>query len=570
MTTAIFKKNLDILSKVEKKTNQITLLQHLHITRLCSKYLEASFMSEQNDSINGEIIGSYSSNNSIGSSSNDDSIEEEEEEEGSDDEKINVDKSKLIPNQFKCPMVYQKKFPLHWRVPFGKTLSHLKSEVLRPFMVRNRPDMYVIEKDDMIVYCKLYETTTNNENVSIHTPTLRQQQQHSDQLEENGKQYSSATSSLNNHTNNELILEVFGLECPDWIINDFVQLLDNRLFSEITLMELQTFFSRNPSSKPSLEDVQFLLSFEKRQPYHKRQLLTIPKLVNDPIKFLTYYKKAILNCDTIKSFRGVHVITEVQKYQSYWFHHMMSNIKKNQMDHSLKEKNRFNHNSDEDYGDNEDELCFYYNLTKRIPSKPSSKIPVNCGEGMSGICMSITTTQKIITHQFPSSSFQFDPQLIKQSLKNFYHSTNMIDQYDIKKDEADYLLWIDLWTIGPVDDVVLMNYFYQTFRQALCDYFIEQTVSIDLGSIMLSDTNILQSIDAHVHTHRQISTIIRKKFIDTILYMLKISLAWKNPIVNEVSKNIHINPWNMKEIIQHLDKQLVQIDPFFEPTVTWK
>lgn len=157
-------------------------------------------------------------------------------------------------------MVYQKKFPLHWRVPLGKALNHLKSEVLRPFIVRNRPDMYVIEKDDNIVYCKLYETTTNNDNLSVNTPILRQQQQHFDQLDENGKQFSSATSSLNNHTNNELVLDVFGIECPDWICNDFVQLIDNRLFSEITLSELQTFFSRNPSSKPSLEVMEKLIA----------------------------------------------------------------------------------------------------------------------------------------------------------------------------------------------------------------------------------------------------------------------------------------------------------------------
>ncbi|CAO3636657.1 unnamed protein product [Cunninghamella blakesleeana] len=578
ITTIIYKKIIDILSKV----------------KYFSKYLDMISVDKQSDTKYTEnddvITESYSSNNTS-SSSNDDNFFDEN---GSEDDETDVDKFRLVPNQFQCPMVFQKFFPLHWRISPGKALNHLKSEVLRPFMIRNRPDMYVIEKDNTIVYFKLYETSiANNDSLSVNTPTLRQ---YSDQLEENGKQFSSATNSLNNHTNNELVLDVFGLECPNWIFNDFVQLLDNRLFSEITLNELQTFFSRNPTSKPSLEDVQFLLPFEKRQQSHKRQCLEIPRLVNNPIKFLTYFKKSILNCNVIKQFHGINVITEVQRYQRHWFYHIENvEIKENviQKEKESNQLDEYNDDSDDEsddesddnnYGDElsknsndekqgleKDDLCFYYNLNKRIPGKSSNKIELNCGQGMAGICMSVTTCQKKIIHKFTPFSFQFDPPLIKQSLKKYCYPTNKEYHPGVSNDSGtDLILWIDIWTVGSVEDTVLMDYFYHTFRQSLCDYFIEQTVSIDLGAIILSNTNLLQSIDTHVHTHRQMSTIIRKKFTDIILYMLNLSLTWKNPIVHEMSKNVHINPWNMKEIIQYLDKQLVQIHPTFEPTVTWK
>ena len=49
----------------------------------------------------------------------------------------------------------------------------------------------------------------------------------------------------------ELVLEVYGVDLPNWISDELVDLLENRLISHITLKEVQQFLLRNPGSKLS-------------------------------------------------------------------------------------------------------------------------------------------------------------------------------------------------------------------------------------------------------------------------------------------------------------------------------
>lgn len=170
-----------------------------------------------------------------------------------------VFQGKFEQGQYSCPVVLTKSFPLHWRLLPNVALKYLTLDVLRLFIVKNRTNMFVIERDNSIVYCKIFERELDNgEAIPAPTPnTLSLSPQpvtpevngkHSPQLEERKASSSSKTTP---ETKRELVLEVHGLDLPPWIEQEFIGMIENRLVSQITLSEIQQFFLRNPSSRPT-------------------------------------------------------------------------------------------------------------------------------------------------------------------------------------------------------------------------------------------------------------------------------------------------------------------------------
>lgn len=139
--------------------------------------------------------------------------------------------------------------------------------------------MFVIERDGSIVYCKIYEETIDGEvegtpetvygspvqtlsgkNTEDDTQTLVAFNTNSDTTAKRELTKVSSTSPRPRGTNNsrsatnekrELVLEVYGIDLPSWIEKEFVNLIENRLISQITLNEIQQYFVRNSTSKPT-------------------------------------------------------------------------------------------------------------------------------------------------------------------------------------------------------------------------------------------------------------------------------------------------------------------------------
>jgi hypothetical protein len=136
--------------------------------------------------------------------------------------------------------------------------------------------MYVIERDGSIVYCKIYEETIDGEtegspNTVFGSPVQTLSGKYTEDDAQTLVAFNSSdskreltkissTSPRPRGTNNsrptsnekrELVLEVYGIDLPPWIEKEFVNLIDNRLVSQITLNEIQQYFSRNSTSKPT-------------------------------------------------------------------------------------------------------------------------------------------------------------------------------------------------------------------------------------------------------------------------------------------------------------------------------
>ncbi|KAI7867129.1 hypothetical protein BDF14DRAFT_1984118 [Spinellus fusiger] len=539
------------INNVQKRTNQIMLLKSLQKTRICSKYLEVSATNDSDYSDSDDE--SVSNNNGDGP---------------------NGSYTIPMPGQYECPVVYTKIFPLHWRLQPNTALKSLVSDVLRLFTVINRSQMFVIEHDESIVYCKFFErnslhsqdeTDTSNRlhhQAGSNTPLISVNDNFSSNSMLGIKQDFSKkllsspliknTSTKPSSDSKELVLEVHGVDLPQWIEKEFLDLIENRLISHITLNEVQQFFARNPTSRPTLADVNFILPLDKEPT--SRQALRVPSHVADPHSLMQHFKQALI-ASNIRLFSGPIVSDAVINYQKLLFHPQAGcGIQEKQSatpSSSLESIQEFNPG---DY-------CFFYNCIKRVPGS-STVLELSCGQGLAGICVTLVDPNGNPVQSIQANdnlAVYLDPQIIRHSLDD--------DFQEVSVNEKSYTVWIDVWNTNTVDGNALMQYIHYCYRHVLCDYFIEKITNIDLGTT-LNESNIYQKIIGH-RSRRYLGAELRKKFIESITYVLQKSTQWKNPTVCFFNRPVSTTPWCMRDIVGYLDSELCKLDINLKPTVAW-
>ncbi|KAG2227474.1 hypothetical protein INT45_007499 [Circinella minor] len=541
----------DNLTEIQERTNRLMLLESLQETRICSKFLEPHIIGPTSTPLDSSDDNSEDEDNIYTVSENDGSL---------------VATGKFKPGQFACPVIYTKQFPLHWRLQPNVALKYLRADVLRLFVVRNRPNMYVIERSGSIVYCKIFERELNDgsnikaDNSTTMTPTTadisRSPQSissptsgaiplHFKSPEERKGSKSGSTSSATTDNTRELVLEVHGIDLPLWIEQEFTDLIENRLTTEITLNEIQRFFLRNPNSKPTSADVKFVMPFDK--PPTGEEVLRMPLLVNDPTTLLLFFKQSIM-ADTIKPFTGSYVIEAVKEYNQRRFPKMAAS--------------EFNDNN---------QCCFYYNCTRRVPGT-STPLELAVGQGVAGICVTNEVLRKDITNggngQF-DHAIDINPESIKTCLEDEFREHISTTTTPIKTTakanggDAVCRIWIELWVTGSADSLALLHHIYECFRQSLCDYLIEKTVSIDYGVALLN--RVLLFEDRSISVGRA----LRKTFIDSILYILEKAAEWKSPTVYSFDQAIRIMPWVMDDLLDYINCELCNLDTNLKMTVAW-
>lgn len=542
---------------VQERTNRLSLLIYLQETRLCSKYLEAPGV---------DVRTTISSD------------EDDSDEEGFNENLPEACNTicKFEPNQFACPIVFTKRLPLHWRLQPNVASKYLSTDVLRLFTVINRPGMYVIERDNAIVYCKIYEETIDSEpegspNTVYGSPTQTLSGKNTEDDNQTLVAFStsdskrdltriSSTSPRPRGTNNsrpsstekrELVIEVYGIELPPWVEREFVNMIENRLISQITLNEIQQYFTRNSTSKPTLADVEFILPTQK-PPTH-REMIRIPNLVLSPYTLLQYFKQSLL-ADNIRTLSGPYVQNVVERYyDGVFFTQEYDAIQ----DSAKRQRKSCETTQEISAGD----FCFYYNCTKRLPGA-SSPLELLAGQGIAGICLTLLDETgvpiKTVTDE-GSCGANFDPEVIHDCLEEEFREATTGTTFNH--------IWVDIWVTGAVDGDALMQHLYECYRRSLCDYFIEKTVTIDLGAALSFDGALQRAISAKAEG--RLSTIIRKKFIESVLYILKKASDLKSPTVCSMDTAIQTTPWCMDDLIRYLDVELRKIDPSLRPTVAW-
>ncbi|KAI9281976.1 hypothetical protein BY458DRAFT_429387, partial [Sporodiniella umbellata] len=544
---------------VEERTNQMALLNYLQENRICSAYLEAPNSAQEAEAYSDDDSDESASNENT--SGTFDNIKAKRSREY---------RSNFLPGQFACPLVFTKRFPLHWRLQPNISLKFLASDVLRLFRVSNRPNMFVVERDGSIIYCRIYEEVSG-ENNHASPNTVCSSPGQTDRLkpiEEDSRTIASfnfdsctkretpptlssspsksrtlsSSRTINNETR-ELVVQVYGIDLPNWVEFEFIDMIENRLMTQITLTEVQQFFVRNSTSKPTLADVEFIFPVWKTST--RREMFRIPKVVDHP-HLLNHFFSQILVTDNIKALNSPYLSGVLKEYQNDTFYHENRDVKngtlRTQMDRNSKTL--------------EDTLSstrsFYYNCTKRVPGS-STPLELLVGQGLVGICITLldeTGQPMAKLKREGSRAYVFEPEAARRCLDQDFREVTSEDTY--------HHLAIDFWSIGSLDSDSLMQHLYECYRQSLCDYFVEKTVSMDFSPALLEKRALKNSIAAK--SRGRLGTILRNKFVDSILYMLKAASQMNSPTVCCMNRAIKIAPWCMDDLLIHLESTLRKMD----------
>ncbi|KAK4521739.1 glycerophosphoinositol permease [Mucor velutinosus] len=566
------------IKMIQERTNRLALLNSLQDTRICSKYLE--------------LPSEGSEANTIYSDDDDESTEEESEDMPDVfSHGLLPESDKFVPGQFSCPVVYTKRFPLHWRLQPSVALKFLTTDVLRLFTVINRPNMFVIERDGSIVYCKIYEESLSGTGIDADgspntvygspthtlsgkkveddaqtlvafstdaattattpTPTSKRELSRISSTSPHPPRKSSAPR-VSTNDRRELVLEVYGIDLPSWVEKEFVNLIENRLISQITLNEIQQFFVRNSTSKPTSADVDFILPTSK-PPTH-REMLRVPSLVNSPYTLLQYFRQSLL-ADNIRPLTGPYVRQTVSNYYDNIFFDQETDAVQDGAKRELRGKCETTREIAPGA------FCFYYNCTKRLPGS-STPLELLVGQGMAGICLTLLDEFGVpisTVIEEGKCGGNFDPETIHQCLEEEFREAKAGSTY--------FHIWVDIWVTGSCDGDALMQHIYECYRQSLCDYFIEKTVTIDLGAALSMDGALQRAV--FDKAEGRLGTVLRKKFIESVLFILRKASELKSPTVCSMDRAIQTTPWCMDDLVRYLDVELRKINPSLRPTVAW-
>lgn len=184
------------------------------------------------------------------------------------------------------------------------------------------------------------------------------------------------------------------------------------------------------------------------------------------------------------------------------------------------------------------------------------------GQGIAGICLTLLDESGVPVTSVKEESkvgANFDPEVIHHCLEEEFREAAAGPTY--------YHIWVDIWVTGSVDGSALMQHIYECYRQSLCDYFIEKTVTIDLGASLSIDGALQRAV--FDKSAGRLGTVLRKKFIETVLFILRKATELKSPTVHSMDLAIQTTPWCMDDLVRYLDVELRNIDPSLRPTVAW-
>ncbi|KAI8369527.1 uncharacterized protein BYT42DRAFT_538912 [Radiomyces spectabilis] len=576
-----------MVNDVIRRTNKLVLLQELHETRICSKYLLApgeegerqQYSSDEYSEEEYELPNSHRSGDNL-----------VEILSTSGEEPSLAQPKKFQPGQFGCGIVFTKSFPLHWRLQPNFALNSLSNDVLRNLAVKNRPNMFVCMRDNAVVYCFLSETTvthylfdsdvqmeqenmlrpispfgntltsSNNEgphsriqnmSFSSHGKQSPQGSAHSDLLSPRaspGKQEMSPNGtkkSVRSFETRELRLQVHGVDLPSWISEELVDLLESRLTIQITMKEVQQFLMRNPTSKLSRADLEFILPIEK--PPSFRQSIRIPLLIADIYHFLHLLRQNIL-IGPLRALNGTDLSYLVKRYRMLRY----GTRPPNAYPWSSKETRDRHDHPDIVAGD----LCFYYSCFNRAPGV-CSPFEMMVGQGVAGICMNLL-------HAKSKTAVEDDPIKIDHMRGIYMHDLDACLEDQLSDDRVSnhrYELAVDIWSVGQIETSHLFDHVYSCFRQTICDYIIEWTVRV--ATREKND----KRFDRHVARETIDPSCTLQEIVPPFVRVLEKAAEWKSPSVKSLSITANLSPWCLEDIVLQLEAELTDCNPMLRPVI---
>ncbi|GAN01005.1 hypothetical protein MAM1_0004d00434 [Mucor ambiguus] len=605
-----------MVNEVMERTNKMSLLQYLHETRRCSKYLLASaeqeksmYSSCEESSDEDDYAGTTALTTTATTTTAGNNLVEILSTSG--EETTLAPPKKFLPGQFSCDLVFTKRFPLHWRLAPNAAYNKLMTDTLPPFLVQNKPGMFVCSHQDAVVYCFLSEVTTtvhsaalsdsmnqsflsatnaddsnsyymanpespygggvslttamtNESDVASNATRARypshvynsrpspQGSMTSDRQQFSPRQSPSLTDAgasasspiagrkpgtTRHYEGRELLLEVYGVEMDYYIVDGLVEMINSRITSEITLKEVQQFLVRNPNSKLSRADMDFILPVEKEPLVHRQ--LSVPCLIENTVHFLKILRKNILTGSSLHVLHSNYLPAVLKKqhdlrYASYDFSSRV-----------LDESGPRSCSATTDEWSCLD-FAFYYNYLNRAPG---TYLPLEqkIGEGVAGICLSVLDSQDIAYRRIISEQ----PGVLNADLGDLDTSPSrscLSSNFEDASDGGEKVkISIDIWSHCKINVDQIYKYIYDSFRQSICDYIIENTV-LYLPLVKYDDAEF-----------KSLSTLL--------LFALKKAAEWESSTIKRSVQSIKIAPWYLDGITMQLKSDLLDVHPSLDPIV---
>ncbi|KAF9116583.1 KICSTOR complex protein szt2 [Mortierella sp. AM989] len=548
------------ISELCIKVNQLTLLQSLNETRVCSMYL-----------VPNEGIDPNADSES-GTESDQLSQDDDEALVTGGSKPADVDQAaqkKFKPGEFACPLVHRVAWPLHWRVKAGQAVPRVANIVPRQFDVSNRKHFFVVESQDdydeskkIVVYLRLSEVEVQSEPESTsqddprgthlaiakteesagHAPSSS-----GHNLEDSGSHANSprpsptaspgsraAAPPLVRTETRELVIEVYGVEPPGRTVTvDLFSMLESRFYNSVVLPEVAKFLSRNSALKLTQADVEFILPVDRLEP--TRQILEIPHFINVPFAFLMYLKQNL--CLYLNPLTGPDKVNILTRYY---------NARYGRLSSTERFQDRANHSHQLQIGD----FSFFYNAVQERPLTP---IEHQVGLGVAGVCLTVLGQDMKPAFEVGYQEGDRDKEDIEKYFDTFPNTTGL--------KPSKYSLMIEVWAQGNVTASVLLDFICQSFRQSLCDDIIETSIAQGLCPSARDRRNDVDELDGEP----LIGERIQKNFIDPSFIVLQHSYQWKNPAVHSLSLEYSMPPWIMDSFLLELDEIMTDVSVHFSP-----
>ncbi|CAG8487622.1 14879_t:CDS:10 [Acaulospora colombiana] len=334
-------------------------------------------------------------------------------------------------------------------VPPNKALSGIGLS-LNTFCVLNRKDMFVYTGKKSIVYFKIYEVESNVGGDDLSTLMDNNATQVPLQTT-NSEAGNISCASPNTRkpgekpktTGRDLVVKVFGLNISDEESKEIMGSLMSMLETSQTALLKK-------------EDIEFILPVHKDP---RRLRLAIPTFIKNLYAFLVYFNQNLSFYLRPLSGKDVAAVIKHHHNRSYGGSYNSDGLdseKKAPYDIQLHEFS----------------FCYNFNYDTR------SHVELSVGQGIAGICLTLLDRNGRPIYELTSDQVDTSDTEMSKIVEYISQEENIFCDDSIK---YDYRLLVELWTESSINWIKLFEYVQKSFRQCLCDYFLEIAITQGLG-----------------------------------------------------------------------------------------
>ncbi|CAG8803849.1 4554_t:CDS:2, partial [Racocetra persica] len=316
-------------------------------------------------------------------------------------------------------------------------------------------------------------------------------------------------------------------------------------------------------------DVDFILPVMKPA---KRLCLPIPPSIKNVYTLLVYFKQNLSHY--LKVFSGSEVTSAIERH-----HNTIYGVSCNKIS-NIDDGRKSPISS---YDIQLHEFSFYYNNNTQ-PRSANPTFESSVGQGIAGICITLINRDGRPVFELPMSDKYVMNDTDMAAILDYISEEeviitseeDVIITSDLKKDEStnyEYSLHIDLWNQGQLNYKKLFERIRTSFKQCLCDYFIEISITQGLGRILDQvEYNIPQSSENYYTLDREcspqyIDTHVQKVFIEPCMALLKKSVNLENPALHSLQVRLDMPSWMMDDFLAEVRELLSDIHVVFTPVI---